>query len=696
MKKDESSKFFNRELSWIEFNKRVLDEAFRDGYPLLERFKFLCITSSNFDEFFMVRVASVKRAILKDIEYSCPSKISAENLLEKIAKRTHELVQEQYDFLGNKLLPSLAKEGIKFCTTKNLEDTDISYIKSLFQSEVFSVMTPMKAETSKSALSFVNLQLYVAFWLRDGEGETHLAVAPIPSSLNRFYELPSDEGVKRLILLEDIIKMCGNQLFPGYEILEDCAFRVTKDMDLSVDEDDDKDFLRAMREVLIHREKSFPIRLEINKDSKSIREKLVELLEISQQAVYDIDGILDLKSLFSLSFFPGYPNLKLSQWSPCQPRDLMDEPDIFKAVKEKDILLHHPYEKFDPVIEMVQKAASDPSVIAIKMTLYRTSGDSPIVNALLKAALNKKEVTVLVELKARFDEGQNIVWAQKLEEVGANVIYGVAELKVHCKFFMVIRREEDKVRRYLHLGTGNYNEKTAEIYGDLALLTSRDDMTYEACLFFNAITGYSTVPNLSLLTMAPTLLKARLLSMIEREIDIVKNGGTAEIIAKSNSISDPEIIKAFYKASNAGVKIKLNIRGVCMLVPGVKGLSENIEVISIVGRFLEHSRIYYFRNNGKEEMFLASADLMTRNLEKRVELMFKVIDRDHCERIKKILQIYFADTLHAHKLLKNGLYERKKFKVNIASQEELYKEAKAYAKNFTSHKGELRVRKKKS
>ena len=446
----EKKKFFNRELSWIEFNRRVMHEAFRESYPLLERFKFLCITSSNFDEFFMVRVAGVKRTIINQAEYSCQSEISAEELLGNISKFTHEMVEEQYKYLNVQILPELKSSGINILTLNELSTADKKNAKSLFQSEIFSVMTPMKAETNKSALNFVNLHLYAAFLLKSEKGEVELAVVPVPSSLKRLVQIPGEENEQRFVLLEELIKLCANQLFPGYKVLEHASFRVTKDMDLSVDEDDDKDFLRAMREVLIHREKSFPIRLEINKESSKIRSRLVELLKISDEEVFDIDGILDLKSLFSLSFIPGYQDLKLSAWESCQPRDLLDGNDIFSVLKERDVLLHHPYEKFDPVIELIDKASTDPSVMAIKMTLYRTSGNSPVVNALLKAALNGKEVTVLVELKARFDEGQNIVWAQKLEEVGANVIYGVADLKVHCKFLMVIRKEEDKVRRYLH------------------------------------------------------------------------------------------------------------------------------------------------------------------------------------------------------------------------------------------------------
>ena len=687
--------YFNRELSWIEFNVRVMKEACRKEYPLLERFKFLSITSSNFDEFFMIRVAGIKRSVIKSTPYSCPSGISAPELLNKISKKTHQIVKDQYELLNKEIIPGLSDEGLEICEIIDLSKEDIVYVNSYFQSQVFPVLSPLKAVSNKAAHNFGNLQLYTGFIL-EGNGEQEFAVVPVPGSLARLCPLPTkDKGRKRFILLGDVVKLNANYLFPGYKIIEHGNFRLTKDMDLAVDEDDDTDFLRAMREVLIHREKSFPVRLEIDKNAKLIKQKLVDLLELEDEEVYEIDGLVDLKSLFSLCFIPGFDNLKIKPWNPCVPKDMIDSTDVFASVRQKDIILHHPYESFDPVVEMLEKAAVDPNVLSIKMTLYRTSGNkSPIVNALLQAALNKKQVVVLVELKARFDEGQNIVWAQKLEEVGATVIYGVADLKVHCKFMMIIRKEEDAVRRYLHLGTGNYNEKTAEIYGDMGILTCRDDITYEACLFFNAITGYSIIPHLSYLVMAPTMLKPKLLDLIEREISISEQGGNGHIMCKTNAVADLDIIKALYRASKAGVKVQLNVRGICMLVPGVPGQSENIEVVSVIGRYLEHTRIYYFRNSGMEEVFLASADLMTRNLDKRIELMFPVLDESNAERTKEILETYFKDTLQSHKLLPSGKYEKVTAKASINSQEVFYKEAKSYSKNIMSERGELKVRKK--
>lgn len=694
-KVQKNPKFFNRELSWIEFNLRVMKESYRETLPLLERFKFLSITSSNFDEFFMVRVAGIKRTVVKGGSYGCPSGITAPELLANISAATHTIVKEQYRVLKKVIAPGLKKAGIELCNSGNISSAEHKHLSAIFQNEIFPVLTPLKAVTNKSAHNFGNLQLYVAFILLDENGEDRFGVVPLPQSLKRLCALPSEGTKKRFILLDEIVKLFGSHLFPGYKIKEVSAFRLTKDMDLAVDEDDDQDFLIAMREVLIHREKSFPVRLEIEEGSVEVKKSLVEFLQLEESDVYEIDGMLDLKSLFSLCFIPGFDSLKIKPWVSSQPRDLLDTPDIFKAIQEKDILLHHPYEKFSPVIELVEKAAQDPQVLSIKMTLYRTSGDSPIVNALLKAALNKKQVTVLVELKARFDEGQNIVWAQKLEEVGATVIYGVADLKVHCKYLMVVRREEDAVRRYLHLGTGNYNEKTAEIYGDLSLLTCRDDITYEACMFFNAITGYSIVPQLSQLVMAPTVLKGRLLSLIEREMNICQQDGKGHIIIKTNAIADSDIIRALYKASNAGVKIQLNVRGVCMLVPGITGQSENIEVVSIIGRYLEHSRIYYFCNSGANEVFLASSDLMSRNLERRIELMFPVQDERLSKRVMAILDLYFKDNVQAHSLLSDGNYQRIIGPDIINSQEELYIEARNYAESYTSESGELRVRKKR-
>jgi polyphosphate kinase len=688
--------FFNRELSWIEFNLRVMKEACREEYPLLERFKFLSITSSNFDEFFMVRAASIKRLVLKKMSYNCPSKLSAPEVLNSISSSTHSIFKNQYKVLNKEILPGLKKAGIEFCLEKDLSKSDLKYLTEVFHSEIFPVLTPLKAVSNKAAHNFGNLQLYNAFILESEEDkETQFAVVPLPQSLKRMCSLPADKGKKRFILLDEVVKIFSGYLFPGYKVKEATSFRLTKDMDLAVDEDDDQDFLAAMSEVLIHRQKSFPVRLEISQDSIEVRKNLIELLGLDESEVYDIEGMLDLKSLFELCFVPGFDSLKIKPWPPCQPRDLVGSADIFKSIKEKDILLHHPYEKFDPLIELVEKAAVDPDVLSIKMTLYRTSGsNSPIVNALIKAAMNNKQVAVLVELKARFDERQNIVWAKKLEEVGATVIYGVADLKVHCKYLMVIRREEDAVRRYLHLGTGNYNEKTAGIYGDLALMTCRDDLTYEACIFFNSITGYSVIPHLSQIVMAPTMLKNKILSMIHRETGIAEQGGNGLIMCKTNSISDPDVIKALYLASQAGVKVKLNVRGICMLVPGVKGLSENIEVVSIIGRYLEHSRIYYFKNNGDEEIYLASADLMSRNLERRIELMFPLPDESHAERTKAILEFYFRDNVLSHSLQADGKYKRVSGKKSFNSHEELYKEAKAVSNNYTRDSSELKVRRK--
>ena len=651
------SDFFNRELSWIEFNARVLGEAQNKEVPLLERLLFLGITSSNFDEFFMIRVATVMRQHLSG-DFRTVTDFNSSDLIDQISKKAHEIVDEQYRILDEELLPKLKKAGINF--KAKIREAEKQYLDRVFEKEIFSILTPLKVDSNKSIHNFGNLQTYLAVILKSQEGgKDEFAMVPVPETLKRFWPLPEGKSGHHYILLEDFINLFAFRLFPGYDIVESSCFRITKDADLAVDEDDDKNFLDAMEQLIVQREKSFPVRLEILDSSARIRERLVELLQINERDVYVVSGPLDLKGLMSLCFHPSYDHLRFDKRRPQLAGDLEPNENIYEALRKKDVLLHHPYESFDPVIQMLEQAADDPQVLSIKMTLYRTSGTkSPIAAALLRAARNGKQVTVLVELKARFDEQQNINWALQLEEVGATVIYGLADLKVHCKFLMVTRRDEDAVRRYLHLGTGNYNEKTAEIYTDLSLMTSREKLTYEAALFFNAITGYSRLRDLDLLSMAPTMMKQSFLTMINREIAIADGGGKAEILAKFNSLSDPEIIKALYKASSSGVKIQLNIRGICMLKPGVSGLSDNISVKSIIGRYLEHSRIYYFRNGGAEEIYLASADWMSRNLDRRVELLFPVLDENHRKRVLEMLKQMFLDDSKSHELQSDGSYKK--------------------------------------
>ena len=675
-------RYLNRELSWLEFNARVMGEAARADVPLLERFRFLCIVSSNLDEFFMVRVATLLRCQRDKLPLGCPSGADAEDVLRKTLLRIRKMLKQQHDILHDKIMPGLNKSGIELIQMANLNTADIAAVENFFDKDIFPVLTPIKAADGMIVHNFSNLGHYVALLLRDPAApeETLLAVVQVPHVLNRLVPLPAAEGVRRFTFLGNLIKIFADRLFPGMEVLEHSSFRLTKDADAAVDEDEDRDFISAMQEVISDRERGYPVRLEILEGTPVLRERLRQHLGIAKELVFPVAGPIDLKTLMHLANIPGHDSLRFQPWNAQPAVDLGDNQDLFTAIRQGDLLLHHPYEAFEPVVRLVEQAAADPDVLAIKMTLYRTSGNSPIVAALLRAAQARKQVVVLVELKARFDEVQNIRWARELEEAGATVICGVAQLKVHCKFLMVIRREADRVRRYLHLGTGNYNERTATLYTDLGLMTCREDLADEASLFFNSLTGYSRVPQLQRLAMAPFSLKAKVISLIDRERQLAARGAPAAIDAKMNALADPEVIAALYKASQAGVKIRLNVRGVCMLLPGVKGLSENIRVVSIIGRFLEHSRIYWFRNGGDAQVFLASADWMPRNLERRIELMFPVLADNLRERLRDQLDLFFADNLHSHELASDGSWQRIKPEDRAAShscQEEFMRQARS-------------------
>ena len=687
------SNYFNRELSWMEFNYRVLNEAKTESVPLLERLLFLGITSSNFDEFFMVRVATTIRAMKENLKPTV-AQVSYFDVLKSINEKAHEMCQEQYKILNKDILPALKKEGVEF--VKEFDEAELQYLNQVYEREIFSVLTPLRVDVNKSIHNFVNLQMYLAVTLdkkSTPEIEREFAVIPMPSSLKRLWELPSNQsGQRKFVFLEDLVRLFAERLFPGYQVVESSCFRLTKDADLAVDEDDDTNLLSAMEELIVQRGQSFPVRLEVETQSEDIRERLKTLFQINSAGVYIVDGPVNLKGLMEVCFISGYDHLHYGAQKPQFPRDLKRGENIFEALSKRDLLMHHPYESFDPVIDLINQAVDDPDVLSIKMTLYRTSGSkSPVADALLRAARNGKQVTALVELKARFDEQQNIRWATQLEKVGATVIYGLAQLKVHCKFLMITRREEAGVRRYVHLGTGNYNEKTATLYTDMGLMTSRDEITYEAALFFNSITGYSDLPQMDYIYMAPTTMKPKFLQLVNRETMISENGGKGRIRAQFNSLSDPDMIEALYKASQSGVKIDLNIRGICMLKPGVEGLSDNIRVTSVIGRYLEHSRIYWFSNGGKEEMYLASADWMTRNLNRRVELMFPVFEKHHKERVKHILDTVLNDNRKAHVLQSDGTYTKRN-RGKSSAQETFYKEAVEASKEDISEG--LKVRRK--
>jgi len=704
-KSESTPLFFNRELSWLEFNRRVLEEAMDPSVPLLERLKFLCIVSSNFDEFFQIRVAYVKRQILSGNQVNCPSGLRPSEQLDRIRKEVREIVDLQYRTLYEEILPGLADHGIRYLKPTEWDLKHLEYIETLFERELFPVLTPIRVSPGPSFPAIRNLRLYIAYLLQkepgveDGEeGNERIALIQVPESFPRIVYLPSEEDKIAFTVLEYVIQKYGERLFPGYQVQDSFVFRVTRDADLGVDEERDDDFIDAMVEVLAQREQSPAVRLSCVKGSERLRDSIAAMVDLGLPDVYEIPGPLDLGSLMSLVSLSGFESLRDVPWNPLPSPSLPEDEPYWSVLSRTDVLLHHPYESFHHVVTFLNQAATDPDVLSIKITLYRTSFDSPIIQALEQAVRNKKQVTALVELKARFDEERNIEWASRLEKAGVIVIYGVAHLKVHAKALLVVRREGNTVRRYAHLSTGNYNEKTARLYTDIGLLTSREDITYELALFFNAVTGYSAIPNLRRLAMAPTGLKGRLLTLIEREIARTTKESPGLIMAKMNSLADTDIISALYRASQAGVRVLLNVRGICMLVPGVEGLSDRITVVRIVDRFLEHSRIFYFQNGGSEEVYCASADWMNRNLERRIELMFPIDQRELRKRLIQLLKLYFKDNQKASLLLPSGKYARKKPEKGdpfIRAQHVLYHEMVALSRNSDKiEKKEFVVRRK--
>lgn len=646
--------FLNRELSWIEFNARVLDEALQE-IPPLEQLKFLSIVSSNYDEFFMVRVASQKSELRKGDRAKCPSGLEPSAILDAIAERSHELVALQYETLTESVVPALREAGLSIVRPAEWGEEVSNEAATLFESELFPAMTTIGVEAG-SLPPLRNLTLHIAVLLAS-EDEPRLAVIPLPAGVGRFRYVTRD-GRRTVLLVEDVVEQHVEALFPKADILESSVFRVTRDADMGVDEDVDEDFVGAMSAILTMRKRGEPIRLEIATGASQLRALLALQLGVSDQDVYDIPGPVDLKPFMDLCFLPGLDAIRYKNWKPQPLRDLDEELSIWDAIKRKDVLMHHPYEAFDPFVELLRAAADDEHVVAIKMTLYRTSSRSPVVNALIRAAEKGKQVIVLVELKARFDEESNILRAEELEAAGAIVIHGIAGLKVHSKIGMIVRREPDGMCQYLHLGTGNYNEQTAKLYVDMGLMTVNPELCYDAARFFNAVLGYSEIPSLKHLVMAPTGLKQRILGLIARETERSSPHAPGLIMCKMNSLADPDVVKALYEASRKGVQIRLNVRGICTLLPGVPGQSETIEVVSVIDRYLEHTRIFYFENGGEDDLFMSSADWMPRNLEKRVELMFPILDPRHKERVIELLRLYFQDNRKAHRLLPSGRSER--------------------------------------
>ena len=669
----------DRELSWVEFNRRVLDQALRPEVPLLERLRFLSIVSSNFDEFFMVRVAALKR--------SMTAAAADRQRFARLAAAVHSVVELQYRTLHAEILPQLQAAGVRIVPAAALDPEQQRAAAADFRYRIFPALASTRLAGGAAAVA--GLRLHLAFRLdREPAAAQDLAGAPVPhqedeppvalvavpSGLDRLRPIPGARGEECFLLLEESIVLHGEQLFPGYRVGDHALFRVTRDADLEVDEATDEDFIEAMAAVLVGRRSSGVVRLEVDSASAAMRALLGTRLGMAEEDVYAVSplDLTGLKALFDI----GRKELCYPAWHPL-PAPALADAVPWEVLSRRDVLLHHPYETFDHVLGLLQAAAQDEAVLAIKMTLYRTSGDSPVVRALERAAASGKQVTVLVELKARFDEQQNIDWATRLERAGAIVVYGIARLKVHAKALLIVRREPAGVRTYVHLGTGNYNDTTARLYTDLGLLTAREEIAHEATLFFNTITGYSSETRFQRLAMAPTTLKRTLLAYIEREA--ARSDGAGLIMAKLNSLSDQEVIAALYAASRAGVSVLLNVRGVCLLRPRVPGLSENIRVVSIVDRFLEHSRIIYFRNGGAEQVYLASADWMPRNLERRVELMFPVEQPDLRRRLVRILELYFADNCHSYELQPDGRYRKRRpgSRAAVHAQEALRRQARA-------------------
>lgn len=652
--------YVNRELSWLMFDERVLGEATDVSNPLMERLKFLSITASNLDEFFMVRVASLidmqhARYTKKDI-----AGMTIDDQLSAISHKTHELVETQYFVLLHTLLPLMEAEGINFITRhEDLSGEQAEYVDRYFEEEVYPVLTPMAVDSSRPFPLVRNQSLNIGALIgKKGEDSRDFATVQVPSVLPRVVELPSTSG-RTFILLEEVIERNMSKLFLNYDVFCAYPYRIMRNADLSIDEEEAADLLKEIEKQIKRRQWGEVIRLEVAEDiDPGLMEILKMELSVREDNIYSIPGPIDLTFLMKLYGTPGFEHLKRADHVPAAVHEINDGGDIFESIRMHDILMHHPYQTFDPVIDFVKSAARDPEVLAIKQTLYRVSGNSPIVAALAEAAENGKQVTVLVELKARFDEEHNIVWARKLEKAGVHVIYGLVGLKTHCKITLVVRREEDGIRRYVHLGTGNYNDSTAKLYTDLGLLTCAEQIGEDATAVFNMLSGYSEPLYWNRLSLAPLWLKDRFIHLIEREANNARAGKRARIIAKVNAICDKEVILALYDASCAGVKIDLIVRGICCLKPQVKGVSENITVRSIVGDFLEHSRVFYFENAGNSEVYCGSSDWMPRNLLRRVEIMFPILDENLKERVIGILETLLADTVKARIEQPDGTYER--------------------------------------
>ncbi|MCI8374818.1 MAG: RNA degradosome polyphosphate kinase [Lachnospiraceae bacterium] len=679
-----SEYYRNRELSWLAFNERVLGEARDKSIPLFERLKFLSITASNLDEFFMIRVASLKDMVHAKYTKKDIAGLSPQEQLFEITKATREMVSTQYSTYSRSLLPLLRQHGLTVIQEhEDLNEEQARYVDRYFRENVYPVLTPMAVDSSRPFPLIRNKSLNIGALLsrkNEKTEELEFATVQVPSVLPRIVRLPdTKDGDKVVILLEEIIERNMQQLFLSYNIICAHPYRLMRNADLTIDEDDASDLLKEIQKQLKKRQWGEAIRLEVeDKMDKRLLKLLRKELSIKEDSIYKIVGPLDLTFLMKMYGMDGFDALRYPKHIPAAVKELLADCDIFEELRKGDVLLHHPYQTFDPVVKLVRDASVDPKVLAIKQTLYRVSGNSPIIAALAQAAENGKQVSVLVELKARFDEENNILWAKMLEKAGCHVIYGLVGLKTHSKITLVVRREDDGIRRYVHLGTGNYNDSTAKLYTDLGLMTCSAPIGEDATAVFNMLSGYSEPAGWNKLSLAPIWLKDRFLTLIRREQEHAENGGEGHIMAKMNSLCDPDVIAALYEASASGVKIDLLIRGICCLKVGIPGVSEHISVRSIVGNFLEHSRIFYFHNGGQEEVYCASADWMPRNLEKRVEILFPIEQENLKREVIHILEIEFQDNVKAHLLQPDDTYVKadRRGKPSVNSQDYFVEEAR--------------------
>lgn len=679
--------YFNRELSWLAFNRRVLEQAEDPENPLLERLKYLSFVSSNLDEFFEIRVSGLIQQVEANINTPGIDGLGPREVLRRVHSVTASLVHDQYKCWHEQLIPDLEKAGIPFKSRSQLTRRELTWLKQFFENEVHPVLTPLAIDPAHPFPQFGNKSLNILLWLDDPDTpatERMLAFIPVPRILHRVVRIPGTSRVPdSYIFLSDVLKIFAKYLFPGYKIVSSHAFRITRNSDLYFDEEEVENLLQTIEEELHNLRKGAAVRLEIERDvPDDLLDELLGSIRLGRQHVFPIDGPINLLRLMSVYDLIDRPDLKFPAFVPHQPAELRQLATIYDDIQVRDVLLHHPYESFDPVVEFVRHAAKDPKVLAIKITLYRTSSDSPIVKALMEAAKNNKQVTALIELKARFDEANNINWARVMEESGIHVVYGFVGLKTHCKCCLVVRREDSGIRRYAHLGTGNYHTKTARLYTDLSYFTAREELTNEVASVFNTLTGFAKAPDFRHLLVAPYTLHKRLNECILQEARNARKGLPARIIVKSNSLVDKETIDNLYAASNAGVQIDLIIRGICALVPGLPGYSENIRVRSILGRYLEHSRIFFFENaRGKKSLIYAgSADWMARNFYRRIEVVFPIEQEDIRKRITdEILKIYLADNTRAKVLRSTGAYRPvtpNKNEEPITAQNYFIKEAK--------------------